>query len=141
MSANDTNSPDSTVLPGDSTNSPDLGASAADFDVEMESVTAARDLQALSAVEILGLHAVDLMTAAAVKLGQFEGTTADLAEARILINSLAGFVDAAAMELGHHHAAPIRDGLQALQRAFKELSDFPDEPGFGPGEKYTGPVY
>lgn len=106
-----------------------------------EFVSVARDLAAISAVEILGLHAVDLMTAAAVKLGQFEGTEVDLAEARILINALAGFVDASAPELGHHHAAPIRDGLQQLQRAFRELSTHPDAPGFGPGEKYTGPVY
>ncbi len=110
-------------------------------DTQVESVTAARDLSALAAIEILGLHAVDLLTAAAVKLGQFENTTTDLAEARILINALAGFVDAAAPELGHHHAAPIRDGLQQLQRSFKEQSDFPDLPGQGPGEKYTGPVY
>ncbi|MFM1818642.1 MAG: hypothetical protein RIS61_240, partial [Actinomycetota bacterium] len=39
------------------------------------------------------------------------------------------------------HAAPLRDGLQTLQRSFKEQSSFPDEPGTGPGEKYTGPVY
>lgn len=122
----------------DDTNLPD---SPADTETLADSVTAARDLEALSAVEILGLHAVDLMTAAAVKLGQFEGTTVDLAEARMLINALAGFVDAAALELGHHHAAPLRDGLQTLQRTFRELSDIPDEPGFGPGEKYTGPVY
>lgn len=106
-----------------------------------ESVTAARDLAALSAVEILSLHGVDLMTAAAVKLGLFEGTEADLAEARIIINALAGFVDAAAPELGSHHAAPLRDGLQTLQRSFKEQSTFPDAPGSGPGEKYTGPIY
>ena len=132
MTANDPNRSETT-----SEKAADQGPNA----VDVESVTAARDLQALAAVEILGLHAVDLMTAAAVKLGQFEGTTADLAEARILINALAGFVDAAAVELGHHHAAPLRDGLQALQRTFRELSQFPDEPGFGPGEKYTGPVY
>jgi hypothetical protein len=104
-------------------------------------VTAARDLEALAAVEILSLHAVDLMTAAAVKLGLFEGTTPDLAEARILIQALAGFVDAAAPDLGAHHAAPLRDGLQTLQRSFKEQSSHPDAPGQGPGEKYTGPVY
>jgi len=106
-----------------------------------EAVTAARDLEALASVEILSLHAVDLMTAAAVKLGLFEGTTPDLAEARILIQALAGFVDAAAPDLGAHHAAPLRDGLQTLQRSFKEQSTHPDAPGQGPGEKYTGPVY
>jgi len=106
-----------------------------------ESVKAARDLSALSSVEILSLHAVDLMTATAVKLGLFEGTEPDLAEARILIQALAGFVDAAAPELGSHHAAPLRDGLQTLQRSFKEQSPIQDVPGAGPGEKYTGPVY
>ena len=106
-----------------------------------ESVTAARDLSALSSVEILSLHAVDLMTATAVKLGLFEGTEPDLAEARILIQALAGFVDAAAPELGSHHAAPLRDGLQTLQRSFKEQSPIQDALGAGPGEKYTGPVY
>ena len=49
---------------------------------------AARDLSQLAAVEIVSLHAVDLMTAAAVKLGLFEGgdQMRDLAEARILID-------------------------------------------------------
>lgn len=106
-----------------------------------ESTTAARDLETLQATEILGLHAVDLMTAAAVKLGLYEGTTRDLAEARILINVLAGFIDAAGPELGHHHAGPLRDGLRSLQLAFREYSDVPDAPGTGPGEKYTGPVF
>ena len=40
----------------------------------IQQVTAARDLAALQASEILGLHAVDLMTAAAVKLGLYEGS-------------------------------------------------------------------
>ena len=58
----------------------------------IQQVTAARDLAALQASEILGLHAVDLMTAAAVKLGLYEGgdDTRDLADARILIHVLAG---------------------------------------------------
>jgi hypothetical protein len=34
----------------------------------------------------------------------------------------------------------LRDGLRSLQLAFREASAFPDEPGKGPGEKYTGPV-
>jgi len=38
------------------------------------------------------------------------------------------------------HAGAVRDGLQALQRAFREESVYPDEPGAGPGEQYTGPV-
>lgn len=107
-----------------------------------DAVEAVRDLALLASVEIVGLHAVDLMTAAAVKLGLFEGgdQTRDLAEARILIEVLAGFVDAAAREVGHHHAAPMRDGLKSLQMAFREYSHIQDEPGQGPGEKYTGYV-
>ena len=34
-----------------------------------------------------------------------------------------------------------RDGLQSLQKAFREASAVPDAPGQGPGEKFTGPVY
>jgi hypothetical protein len=107
-----------------------------------DAVEAVRDLALLASVEIVGLHAVDLMTAAAVKLGLFEGgeETRDLAEARILIEVLAGFVDAAAREVGHHHAAPMRDGLKSLQMAFREYSHIQDEPGQGPGERYTGYV-
>ena len=103
---------------------------------------AARDLAQLAAVEIVSLHAVDLMTAAAVKLGLFEGgdQMRDLAEARILIDVLAGFTDAAARNIGHHHAAPLRDGLSSLQKAFREYSSVQDEPGAGPGERYTGYV-
>lgn len=104
--------------------------------------TAGRDLAALSAVEILGSHAVDLMTAAAVKLGLFEDGDQhrDLADARILITAIAGLVDAAAPEVGNAHAAPLRDGLKSLQIAFREQSTIPDPPGEGPGEKYTGPL-
>ncbi len=100
------------------------------------SATASRDLMALSAVEILGAHTADLMTAAAVKLGLFEGTEdrQDLAEARILIEALAGLVEAAAPHLGHHHAAPLRDGLRTLQQSFRDAQEYPDPPGEGPGE-------
>ena len=105
-------------------------------------VDAARDLAQLAAVEIVSLHAVDLMTAAALKLGLFEGGDEhrDLAEARILIDVLAGFTDAAARNIGHHHAAPLRDGLSSLQKAFREYSAIQDEAGAGPGERYTGYV-
>ena len=65
----------------------------------------------------------------------------DLDEARKLITALAGLVTAAAPEIGSQHAAPLRDGLRTLQLAFREASPFPDEPGKGPGEKLTGPVY
>lgn len=107
-----------------------------------DAVEAARDLSQLAAVEIVSLHAVDLMTAAAIKLGLFEGgeDQRDLAEARILIDVLAGFTDAAARNIGHHHAAPLRDGLSSLQKAFREYSAIQDEPGAGPGERYTGYV-
>ncbi len=107
------------------------------------SITAARDLATLAATEILGVTIVDLMTAAAVKLGLYEGGEShrDLAEARILITAIAGLIDGAAPELGSQHAAPLRDGLKELQLAFRELSIVPDAPGTGPGERYTGPVF
>jgi hypothetical protein len=57
-----------------------------------------------------------------------------------LINALAGLITAAAPEIGDHHARPLRDGLRSLQLAFREASTIQDEPGKGPGEKYTGPV-
>jgi hypothetical protein len=84
------------------------------------------------------------MSAAAVKLGLGEGGDAedlvDLDESRKLINALAGLVTAAAPEISGMHARPIRDGLRSLQLRFREISTIPDEPGKGPGEKYTGPV-
>jgi hypothetical protein len=103
--------------------------------MENDSVTATRDLQALPAIEIVGAHCADLMTAAAVKLGLFEGTedSLDLAEARILITALGGLIDASAPYLGGQHIAPLRDGLQSLQKAFREASAIPDPPGEGPG--------
>ena len=64
----------------------------------------------------------------------------DLDEARRLITALAGLVKASAEYLGPH-AGPVRDGLKSLQLAFREASAAPDEPGHGPGEKYTGPVW
>ena len=53
---------------------------------------------------------------------------------------LAGLLDGSAQYLGPH-AAPMRDGLRSLQRAFRESSAAPDAPGSGPGEKYTGPIH
>ena len=109
-------------------------------DAQVLAVESARDLAALAAVEILGAHIVDLMTAAAVKLGLYEDgdDVRDLAEARILIDALAGLIDGAAPHLGSQHAAPMRDGLSTLQQAFAEYSPIPDAPGQGPGENYTG---
>lgn len=103
-----------------------------------------RDLAEVPAVEVVSTLAVHLMTAAAIRCGLGEGPEADaeidLAEARILINALAGLIQAAAPDLGSQHAAPLRDGLQALQRAFREASPIADAPGEGPGERFTGPV-
>ncbi len=102
----------------------------------------ARDIADVPAVEIVGTAAVHLMSAAAVQLGLAEDLPGhrDLDEARTLIESLAGLVTAAAPSLGHHHAAPLRDGLRTLQLAFREASPIPDEPGQGPGERLTGAV-
>jgi hypothetical protein len=100
-----------------------------------------RDISEVPAVEVITTTAIHLMSAAAVKCGLGEDESpADLDEARKLINALAGLVTASAAEIGDHHARPLRDGLRSLQLAFREASPFPDEPGKGPGEKYTGPV-
>ena len=101
---------------------------------------AARDIAEVQAVEIINTAAVHLMSAAAVQTGLAEDAPADLDEASKLITALAGLVTAAAPEIGDHHARPLRDGLRSLQLAFREASAMPDEPGKGPGEKYTGPV-
>lgn len=119
-----------------SAHGPDLGNATTD-DV--------RDLAEIPSVEVISRAAVMLMSAAAERLGLSEADPADsphrdLDEARRLITALAGLVTASAEYLGPH-AAPIRDGLQSLQRAFREGSVFPDPPGQGPGEKYTGPVH
>ena len=101
-----------------------------------------RDLAEVPAAEVVTTLAVHLMSAAAIRCGLGEGPDAaeemDLAEARILITALAGLVTAAAPDLGSMHAAPLRDGLAALQRAFREASPIPDPPGEGPGERLTG---
>ena len=107
--------------------------------------TSIPDIGDIPAVEVVVTVAVHLMTASAVACGLStdpDGSTrgADLAEARILINALAALVTACAPDLGTAHAAPLRDGLTSLQRAFREASDIPDAPGAGPGEKWTGPV-
>ncbi|WP_188668584.1 DUF1844 domain-containing protein [Tersicoccus solisilvae] len=103
-----------------------------------------RDIAEVPAVEVITTAAVHLMSAAAVKCGLADGPDAaeltDLDEARKLITALAGFVTAAAPEIGSQHAGPLRDGLRSLQLAFREASAIPDKPGQGPGEKFTGPV-
>jgi hypothetical protein len=105
--------------------------------------TVSRDIAEVPSVEIISTAALHLMSAAAVHLGLAEDLPdhRDLDEARSLIDALAGLLDASAPSLGHHHAAPLRDGLRSLQLAFKEASTIPDEPGTGPGEKYTGEVH
>ncbi|GGS33538.1 DUF1844 domain-containing protein [Actinokineospora fastidiosa] len=105
----------------------------------------ARDLAEIPSVEVISRAAVMLMSAAAERLGLSSADPStsphrDLDEARRLITALAGLVTASVEYLGPH-AGPVRDGLQSLQKAFREESAFPDEPGQGPGEKFTGPVY
>lgn len=104
-----------------------------------------RELAEVPSVEVISRAAVMLMSAAAERLGLADddpnaAAHRDLDEARRLITALAGLVTASVEYLGPH-AGPLRDGLQALQRAFREGSSVPDAPGAGPGEKYTGPVY
>ncbi|WP_307845901.1 DUF1844 domain-containing protein [Saccharomonospora sp. NB11] len=104
-----------------------------------------RELSAIPSVEVISRAAVMLMSAAAERLGLADddpdaSPLRDLDEARRLITALAGLVTASGEYLGLH-AAPLRDGLQSLQKAFREASAVPDAPGQGPGEKYTGPVY
>ena len=102
-----------------------------------------RDIADVPAVEVITTVAVHLMSSAAVNLGLAEEGEKhkDLDEARKLITALAGLITASATEIGSYHAAPLRDGLKSLQLAFREASVVPDEPGQGPGEKYTGPVF
>lgn len=103
-----------------------------------------RDLADVPATEVISRAVVMLMSSAAEKLGLAaadpdDSEHLDLDEARRLITALAGLLDGSAQYLGPH-AAPMRDGLRSLQLAFRESSGAPDEPGSGPGEKYTGPV-
>jgi hypothetical protein len=107
--------------------------------------TTVRELADIPAVEVISRAAMMLMSAAAEKLGLGEADPdtsphRDLDEARRLITALAGLVTSSVEYFGPH-AGPYRDGLQSLQRAFRESSAHPDEPGKGPGEKYTGPVH
>ena len=103
-----------------------------------------RDLADVPATEVISRAVVMLMSSAAEKLGLSapdpdDSEHRDLDEARRLITALAGLLDGSAQYLGPH-AAPMRDGLRSLQLAFREAGAAPDEPGSGPGEKYTGPV-
>ena len=115
---------------------PDPAATASD---QREHAFDDRDLADISAGEVISRAAVMLMSAAAEQLGLASADPADpehqdLDEARTLITALAGLLHAALPDLGPH-AAAFRDGLQALQRAFRESSIVPDAPGAGPGEQ------
>ncbi|WP_315098044.1 DUF1844 domain-containing protein [uncultured Cellulomonas sp.] len=108
---------------------------------------AVRDIADVAAVEVITTAAVHLMSAAAVKCGLSPDTDEtqgrdylDLDEARKLITALAALVTATAPDIGNQHARSLRDGLRSLQLAFREASPFPDAPGDGPGEKFTGSV-
>lgn len=103
---------------------------------------AARDIADVGAVEVITTAAVHLLSAAAVKCGLADDpeNQTDLDEARKLINALAGLITAAAPEISDMHARSLRDGLRSVQLAFREASAFPDAPGSGPGEKWTGSV-
>lgn len=111
---------------------------------DAQAASVIRDIAEVPAVEVITTAAVHLMSAAAVKCGLAAGPDAealkDLDEARKLITALAGLITAAAPEIGSQHAGPLRDGLRSLQLAFREASAFPDAPGKGPGEKFTGAV-
>ncbi len=102
----------------------------------------ARDLADVSSVELITTVGVHLLSAAALRCGLAEEGEVyqDLDEARVIINALAGLVTAAAPDLGDTHARALRDGLRSVQLAFREASPYPDAPGEGPGEKYTGAV-
>jgi hypothetical protein len=121
----------------------DAAPGAPTISAAAEAGVASRDIADVPALEVISTVALHLISAAAVQLGAVEGEESrqDLDEARKLIAALAGLVDGAAPFLGHHHAAPLRDGVRTLQLAFREASIVPDEPGQGPGEKYTGPVF
>ncbi|PRY42210.1 hypothetical protein CLV43_10440 [Umezawaea tangerina] len=104
-----------------------------------------RDLSDVPSIEVISKAAVMLLSASAERLGLADDTPEtsprrDLDEARRLITALAGLITASVEYLGPH-AGPLREGLQSVQRAFREASVIQDAPGAGPGEKYTGPVY
>ena len=116
----------------------DGSADAASTDPGSTRPGAERDLADVTAVEVISRAVVLLMSAAADQLGLADPDPTsprhrDLDEARTLITALAGLVNASAPDLGAH-AAAYRDGLAALQGAFREYSPIPDAPGEGPGE-------
>lgn len=120
---------------------PSIPSAAEDDEAGRPTGDAVPDVGDVPAVEVVTTVAVHLMTAAAVACGLSEDEDRhprkDLDEARTLITALAGLVVASAPELGSQHAAPLRDGLSSLQRAFREASLVPDPPGQGPGERFS----
>jgi hypothetical protein len=99
----------------------------------------AREMAEIPASEVIAKAAVMLMSASAEKLGLAPDGEAylDLDEARRLIDALAGLLNGAKDTLGAHRQ-PLMEGLRSLQKAFRETSVIPDEPGEGPGEKIVG---
>ncbi len=95
-----------------------------------------RELAAIPADEVISRAAVLLINASAEKLGLTPGEEPDLdlAEARRLVNALAGLLAAARDDLGEQWE-PLHEGLRTLQNAFREASVYPDAPGDGPGEQ------
>lgn len=130
----------SPVIPGTVVHD-SLAAVTTPPDQQDSGADAVRELADIPAIEVITKAIVMLMSASAEKLGLSspdpdESPHRDLDEARRLITALAGLVSASVEYLGPH-AAPVRDGLQSLQKAFREASAVPDEPGQGPGEKFS----
>lgn len=99
------------------------------------------DIADVPAVEIIARYTIELLNVAAIHCGLAEnGRPADLDEARKIIDATAGLVTGAAAYMGDQHARILRNALREVQLAFREASPFPDAPGAGPGEKFTGPV-
>jgi hypothetical protein len=94
-----------------------------------------REYAPIPALDVINRAAAMLMSAAAEKLGLAPGEEPDidLDEARRLIDALAGLLAGGQKHLGPHLDA-LRDGLRTLQKAFREASVHPDDPGEGPGE-------
>ena len=99
------------------------------------------DIADIPATEIIARYCIELLNVATVHCGLAEnGRPADLDEARKLIDACAAMVTATAGYMGDQHARLLREALRQVQLAFREASPMPDAPGFGPGEKFTGPV-
>ena len=95
-----------------------------------EGSSAGRELAEIPAVEVISRAAVMLMKLNGGKARPVPDASPDdsphldLDEARRVITALAGLVTASVEYLGPH-AGPIREGSQALQRAFREASAAP----------------